>query len=51
MLRPTDITILFFRKNRPHVATTGSAYEIRAERADNGLMDLKRGTERTPQSS
>ena len=31
--------------------TTDSAYEIRVERADNDLINLKRGTERAPRSS
>ena len=41
----------FLSKSWLHVATTGGAYEIRVERADNGLMDLKRGIERTPRNS
>ena len=51
LLRPIDVSILFFRKIWSHAATTGSAYEIRVERADNGLMNLKRVTERAPRSS
>jgi len=50
LLRSIDISILFFRKIWPHVATTGSACESRVVRADNGLMDLKRGTKRAPQN-
>ena len=51
MLRPIDVTILFFRKSWLHVVITGGAYEIRVEPADNGLTDLKRGTERSLRES
>jgi len=37
MLRPTNATILFFRKNRLHVATVVGIYEIWMESSDNGL--------------
>ena len=48
MLRPINVTILFFRMNQLHVAITVGAYEIRVESADNGLTDLKRGTGQAP---
>ena len=51
LLRPIDVTILSFRKSWLHVATTGGAYEIRVEPADNGLTDLKRETEQAPRNS
>ena len=51
MLCPIDGTILFFRKSWLDVATTDGDYEIRVERADNGLTDLKRAIERKRQST
>ena len=43
VLCPIDATILFFRKNRLYVATMVGS--MRFEWSDNGLTELKRGTE------
>jgi len=45
LLHPTDAMIVFFQKNRLHVATMVGIYETRVETSDNGL---KRGTGQTP---
>ena len=51
MLRPIDITILFFRENQLHIATTVGIHETRVESSDNGLIDLKRETGQALQKS
>jgi len=35
MLRPVGATILFFRKNRLHIATIDDIYEIQMQSPDN----------------